>query len=60
MEAKLNRAAIEAIETALKKGDDVWIYRSKTGVVVSSQTRKTIYRTVQENGQEKGNQSRVL
>lgn len=56
MEVRLNRAAVEAIEAALKHGDDVWIYRCKTGVVISSQTRKTIYRTARENGQE-GNES---
>ena len=53
MEVKLNRAAIDAIEAALNKGKDVWIYRSKSGVVISSQTRKTLYCTAQESVQER-------
>ena len=53
MEVQLDRNAIEAIEFALNKGLDVWIYRNKTGVVVSSQTRKTLYRTAQQTEQER-------
>lgn len=50
MEVKLNGKSIEAIEAALKKGCDVWIYRDKRGVVISEQTRKTVYRTTQQTG----------
>lgn len=53
MEVKLDRAAIDAIEAALNTGKDIWIYRNKTGVVISAQTRKTLYRTAQENVQER-------
>lgn len=59
MNVKLDMEAITAIETALKNGNDVWIYRQKTGVVVASQTRKTIYRTVQRNEQDRAIRAEV-
>ena len=59
MNVKLDMEAITAIETALKNGYDVWIYRQKTGVVVASQTRKTIYRTVQRNEQDRAIRAEV-
>ena len=44
---ELDKNAREAIEAILKRGNDAIVYRSKDGVVVSEQTRKTVYRTNQ-------------
>ena len=54
---KLNDSAIQAIEAILKHGNDAIVYRYKEGVVVSEQTRKTIYRTAQRDAHGEGNQS---
>lgn len=53
MTVSLDKKAVETIETILNHGGDVWIYRNKTGIVISEQTRKTKYRTVQRNEQER-------
>ena len=47
MTVKLDEAAKTAIEAILKRGNDALVYRSKDGVVVSEQSRKTVYRTTQ-------------
>ena len=57
MIVKINDDAIRAIEAILKRGNDAIVYRYKDGVVVSEQTRKITYRTVQRAEQDKGNQS---
>lgn len=57
MVVKINDTAIKAIESILNRGNDAIVYRNKNGVVVSEQTRKTIYRTAQRAEQDKGNQS---
>lgn len=57
MVVKISDSAVQAIEAILKRGNDAIVYRCKDGVVVSEQTRKTIYRTAQRAEQDKGNQS---
>ena len=51
MKVKLDAEAVAAIEAALNRGKDIWIYRNKTGVVVTEQTRKVTYSTARQTEQ---------
>jgi len=53
---KINRSAVEAIESILKRGNDAIVCRRKDTVVVYEESRKIAYRP-DSIGSQEGNRS---